>query len=130
MSAIDRLTEIDVAASPGPWSVFKLGLGDRHGADDFVVAGADGGNLLRNWGTSRSMKKEGANATLAYLSHLLLPAYRALDKSICTHEEAEVSTHAGECFDDGVECAGRPCSRCAALNALDQALDPARRREL
>ena len=53
----------------------------------------------------------------------LLPLAEALEACMCIHEEAEVSTHNGECFDDGVKCTGRPCRRCKALKNLQEALE-------
>ena len=68
---IDKLRELQEQASPGEWRTSKLGLGDRHEADDFVVS-ADGASVLRSWGTSRSPQEEEANAKRAALAtHLL-----------------------------------------------------------
>ena len=79
---IEKLREIVEQASPEPWVASKLGLGDRHEADDFVVSSAAGGSILRNWGTSRSTQEEEANAKLASLATHLLPIAEALENML------------------------------------------------
>ena len=41
--------------------------------------------------------------------------FKALWRCTCWHQEAEVDTHRGDCFDADVSCQGRSCGRCIAL---------------
>ena len=122
---LDNLRKLDAAASPGPW----------YGDERYVVGSPKwgrtqvrnrrGGETIGQMGYNDETTKQEreADAQLAALSHHILPLAEALDKSLCWHQEAEVSSHNGECFDDDVSCEGRPCGRCAVLAQLKEALD-------
>lgn len=117
MTAVDRLAELDAAASPGEWR-------------------AERGELFNS---VRSMAQfedyfnepDEANAKLAALSHLLLPAYRALECEVqhwCSTDYAEFGEQKQvppSCLDEYKEDRRRTdmCARCECVKALEEALD-------
>ncbi len=69
MTALDRLRELDTAASPGPWTHASV--------------------MVETENTEIRLASE-YDAQLAALAHLLLPAIEALE-AIRTHEHDEVA---------------------------------------
>lgn len=112
--SLDKLREIDAAASPGPWRV-------EHGPYD--VWGGDGAWFGILHASSQLDMGDGsiipgqeelrkANAKLASLSHLLLPAMEALHGSITPEGHTR-----------GCNCAAKWCQdREAVLAQLEEAL--------
>ena len=103
---LDKLRALAAAASPGPWIAATGGAffeNVKLWADDDVLA------LFAH------AENMGANAALAALSHLLLPAYEALE----LERAREEGYHEPLCDDD--HCAG--CHTRKALKALEEALN-------
>ena len=115
---LDALRSLQKQASPGEWRTSKLGLGDRHEADDFVVS-ADGASVLRSWGTSRSTEEESANAKLAAISkNHLLPISEALEEAIDNNTQGTAKAYHEPPCDECMGCRSR-----TALKDLQEALD-------
>ena len=94
MSAVGKLAEVDAAASPGPWQQqFELDYDSGKETEFPIVLAAPGtamgGHRLQIIGGFRDEPEMAlADAQLAALSKLLLPAYRALeDSEACCGDE-------------------------------------------
>ncbi len=98
--SLDKLRAINKAASPGEWW-----------AESGVVH-SDGGDVHPLFVGSPNIE---ANAQLAVLSKLLLPAFEALEEGPCddNHEWPDCKLH---------ENCTSICSRCCVLKALEEAL--------
>ena len=100
MTALDKLRELDAAASPGPWT-WKTGesidaeQGDK-GHDSVVLdakGNSSGGPLIILSGVWEDDERDRVNVSLASLAHLLLPAFEALERCV-TKIEHTASSHA------------------------------------
>ena len=72
MTVLNKLRELDAAASPGPWIAAVLSTGD--GSGQVMISDA------KNAPVFFVVDQSPDNAQLAALSHLLLPTAEALDK--------------------------------------------------
>lgn len=117
MNPVDRLGEIDAAASPGPWEYVA---DNEAGYSEIVFPDKDTTSLYGEDGQMPSME-------LAALSKLLLPAYRALEAQACPHQQWYTNkgvkhvTHEATCAED--KACRDLCSRCDALAQLEEALE-------
>lgn len=121
--ALQKLAALDKAASPGPWE--KIGINDEEHAkaleanDAFTAwvydsdpASDVGGEEVATF-DANDLRQNDANAKLAALSHLLLPAVTAM--APCPY------------LDEGEPCSERQtiewqCRRCKVLSQLEEAL--------